>query len=270
MQQPRAVDFLIQALTHDRLSHAYIVRGTPVGAQPLVQALAVALFCPQGGCQHCSVCEQVVTETYPDLFTLRAAEDSKSGIIRLKQIEALVQKTLLPPVQSRLQVFVIENAEAMNTEASNALLKTLEEPSTQSLFLLVTPHVQRLLPTIRSRAQILPMNTEVQHADQAGFLQWADMAQVRHEEQKQAIISQLLTRNQQDLILQLQLLQRACWQEALVHFRAQPSQRTLVYAQQLLQLFDTASEQLLAHGNTKLVVDFFCHDFFRLRGVRSR
>jgi hypothetical protein len=209
-------------------------------------------------------------DTYPDLSCVRAAEDSKSGIIRLKQIEALVQKTLLPPVQSPLQIFVIENAEAMNTEASNALLKTLEEPSTQSLFLLVTLHVQRLLPTIRSRAQILPMNTEAPPVEQSGFLQWSDLAQVRNEDQKQAIIAQLLTRSQQDLIMQLQSLQRACWQEALNHFRTQPSQRTLQYAQQLLQLFDVAIEQLLAHGNTKLVVDFFCHDFFRLRGIRAR
>ena len=90
---------------------------------------------------------------------VRGEGEGRHPRIKLKQIHQLIAQVSLPPVQSEYQVFIVHHAENMQKESSNALLKTLEEPASNSIIILLTPYIERILPTIRSRTQILSLAT---------------------------------------------------------------------------------------------------------------
>ncbi|PIQ24198.1 hypothetical protein COW36_10275 [bacterium (Candidatus Blackallbacteria) CG17_big_fil_post_rev_8_21_14_2_50_48_46] len=274
--QPLAVAFFKQVLRSGRLSHAYLLKGQPLLASPLVMALAQTLFCPQGGCTQCHTCLAVTQETWPDLHWIRTSADAKSPILKLAQIKKLIEQVNLPPVQSAVQIFVIEHAENMNTESGNALLKTLEEPASNSLILLVSPYPARVLPTLRSRSQQvilqLPESQVLKPEDEA-FWSWEQLEQTTSVEAQLALYKYLESLNRQSLILQLQFFQKECWERLRSHLKHKPSLALLRRSQAYLSLFERTLETVAAYGNTKLALEFFCQDFVRLRrqqSVRSR
>lgn len=138
------------------LPHALLLSG-PAYSGKLNFALAFAeyLLCldPQKdqACGQCQSCHWVGVGSHPDLFLIQPLEDSR--IIKIDQIRQLVQDIVKTTQQEHYRIVVIEPAEAMNIAAANALLKTLEEPSSQVIFILVC-HDRTLLPqTIQSRCQ---------------------------------------------------------------------------------------------------------------------
>ena len=161
-----------------RLPHAILLAGpSGLGKSAFARRLAYGLVCPAPGesadaCGRCSACRQARAGSHPDLQIVMPEEAGKR--IRIDAIRGLTEKSVLSVRDTGHRVFIIEPADSMNRSAANALLKTLEEPSSRTLLILVTSHPDRLAATIRSRCQMLnfriPEPTEVRSwlTDQTG------------------------------------------------------------------------------------------------------
>ncbi|MDD3653187.1 MAG: DNA polymerase III subunit delta' [Desulfotomaculaceae bacterium] len=150
------VKTLINAVTNDRVAHAYLFTG-PEGVGKATSALAFtrALLCSSssGGdaCGSCQGCRQLIHSNHPDFYRLGPVGLS----IKIEQIRELQRKIKFRSYKGGRQVFLIEQAETMTAEAANCLLKTLEEPPIGTVLILLSARPQALLPTIISRCQQL-------------------------------------------------------------------------------------------------------------------
>ena len=141
-----------------QLPHALLLAGpSGVGKRRFARALGYALLCqsPREGlaCGECKSCALLQAQTHPDFLWLAPEESGKA--IKVDQVRQLVETLAQTAQQGGSKIVVVEPAEAMNRNAANALLKTLEEPSGRALLLLIADAPGRLLPTIRSRCQRL-------------------------------------------------------------------------------------------------------------------
>jgi len=141
-----------------RLAHAYLLSGPKgVGINEFAKDAAQVALCKepiQGqACEHCSSCHLFKSEQHPDFFELRRLEGKKD--ISVDQVRSLIYKLNETSHQGGYKVTWVDGVEYLNQSAFNALLKTLEEPAPQTLFLLTTHQVDRLPATIRSRCQQL-------------------------------------------------------------------------------------------------------------------
>ncbi len=99
-------------------------------------------------CGTCAACARIARAVHPDVIVV---EPDDKGSIKIDPIRAVVDRTAFRPFEGRLRVVIIDQADAMVGPAQNALLKTLEEPPSASMFLLLTARPDALLPTVRSR-----------------------------------------------------------------------------------------------------------------------
>lgn len=163
-------DSLWQAHRLDRLPHALLFAGPRgVGKRLLVRCLAQSLLCTnpteQGNaCHRCRECHLFSTGTHPDFHAIGPDDAGKSREIKVEVIRELVRSESLTSNRGSYKIVALAPAEAMNTAAANALLKTLEEPSSGTLLCLVAENPGDLPATIRSRCQIqripVPSRTE--------------------------------------------------------------------------------------------------------------
>jgi DNA polymerase-3 subunit delta' len=167
--QNNAVEWLTRAYQADRLPHGLIFAGPiGVGKATTARALAALMLCerPTGvkACGQCSACVAFEAGNHPDYHVVTKEliryhdKTGKSKGIDLS-IHVLRPELLEPAsrksVMGRAKVFVIEQAESMNPQAQNALLKTLEEPAGRTAIILLTDQPGALLPTINSRCQLV-------------------------------------------------------------------------------------------------------------------
>ena len=141
-----------------QLPHALLMAGPPaVGKRHFARAFAHAMLCfsKRDGfaCGECKACQLLAVQSHPDLIWLAPEEAGKA--VKIDQIRQTVAAMAQTAQQGGVKVVVIEPAEAMNRNAANALLKTLEEPTRDTFLLLVSDAPGRLLPTLRSRCQRL-------------------------------------------------------------------------------------------------------------------
>jgi DNA polymerase-3 subunit delta' len=143
-----------------RLPHALLLAGPAgLGKRGFAQALAARALCRTASgddlaCGECRACAQIAAGTHPDLLTvsLELRDDGKLRTeITIDQIRALGARLSLTPQLDGLQLALIDPADALNDHAANALLKTLEEPSADTVIVLVSDQPSRLPATIRSR-----------------------------------------------------------------------------------------------------------------------
>ena len=154
VDQPRVRDFLATVLAEGRLSHAYLFVGPPgSGKHEAAEALAKCVVCPSGGDGTCDECRRVSHRTHPDVRWLVPA--SASGYL-VDQVRELIEDAGLAPVRATSKIYVLERAELLRGGAANALLKTLEEPPENTMFILCGRVVDAMLPTIVSRCQQVP------------------------------------------------------------------------------------------------------------------
>lgn len=135
-------------------AHAYLLHGPAgIGKRQFAEHLRARLLCllPQDGfaCGRCKGCLLLAAGTHPDSFTLEPEEADKA--IKVDQVRELVDFVVQTAQLGGRKVILLEPAEAMNINAANALLKSLEEPSGDTVLLLISHQPSRLLPTIKSR-----------------------------------------------------------------------------------------------------------------------
>lgn len=151
--QSGAVEILKAALESGRIAHAYLFNGPRgVGKRLTATVFARALNCQAGSgkpCDRCIACQKAVNGNHPDLMYLRPEGNS----FRIEQVRALQKSVYAKVYEGMHKVYVIEDAHKATIQASNSLLKTLEEPPPGCVFILVTENPQALPPTILSRCQ---------------------------------------------------------------------------------------------------------------------
>ncbi len=146
----------LQQFQQGRLPHALLFSGAPgIGKFRLAESFAQLLLCaqPVGGlpCGECDGCHLSTAGTHPDYHAL--SPEAGSHVIKIDQVRRLVEFCARTAHHGGARVALIAPAEALNRNAQNALLKTLEEPGDGLLLLLVSHQPSLLLPTIRSRCQ---------------------------------------------------------------------------------------------------------------------
>ncbi len=148
---------LERAVATGRVAHAYVFEGPAgVGKRGAAHGLAMALNCavePGQGCGACDVCRRIDADIHPDVPSF--GPSGPGGQIVVEDIKAMVALARSRPHEAPARVVVVDDADAMNPNAANGLLKTLEEPLPGNHVVLCTTAAERLLPTIRSRAQRL-------------------------------------------------------------------------------------------------------------------
>jgi len=160
----RAKALLARALTRGALNPSLIFAGpSGLGKASLAYRLAAALQCEAPApwaCGECGPCRKVIRGTHPDIREITIGVDEKTGrpkkeIVVGQMRESVLAPLALPPYEGKKLVFLVDPAEALNTESQNALLKSLEEPPSYAQFLLITANPAGLLPTVRSRCQVV-------------------------------------------------------------------------------------------------------------------
>jgi len=151
------LDLVAAAAARSSLPPSVIFAG-PDGVGKRTSALALAQFVnclapqPNDACGTCASCTRIARLVHADVLVV---EPGDTGVIKVDQIREVVERTGYRPFEGRRRVVIIDDADAMLSEAQNALLKTLEEPPSSSMFVLVTSRPDELLPTVRSRCQRL-------------------------------------------------------------------------------------------------------------------
>ena len=151
--QEHVTETLANAIKNDRVAHAYIFSGARgVGKTTAARILAKALNCVKGPtaepCGVCDSCREIAAGTSLDVIEIDAA--SNRGIDQIRELRDMVRYA---PASSRSKVVILDEAHMLTSEASNALLKTLEEPPDRVIFVMATTEPENLEDTIRSRSQ---------------------------------------------------------------------------------------------------------------------
>ena len=151
------IEHLQNAITMGKVSHAYIFNGPDKsGKKMLAEAFAMTLQCEKGGsspCGECHSCRQAVSHNQPDIIYV---QHEKPNTLSVDDIRTQVNHDIeVKPYASPYKIYIIDEAEKMNVQAQNALLKTIEEPPAYAVILLLTTNADLFLPTIRSRCVML-------------------------------------------------------------------------------------------------------------------
>lgn len=146
-------EHLQNAIRTGKVSHAYILNGPDYsGKKMLAEAFAMTLQCEKkgiDGCKECHSCKQAINRNQPDIIYV---SHEKPNTISVDDIRKQVKDDVeIKPYSSPYKVYIIDEAEKMNIQAQNALLKTIEEPPAYVVILLLTTNADAFLPTIRSR-----------------------------------------------------------------------------------------------------------------------
>lgn len=147
------IEHLQNAISMDKVSHAYILNGPEKsGKMMIAEAFAQTLQCEAGGkepCMECHSCKQAMTKNQPDIIYLR---HEKPNTISVDDIRTQINNDIVvKPYSSKRKIYIVDEAEKMNPQAQNALLKTIEEPPAYAVLLLLTTNADTFLPTILSR-----------------------------------------------------------------------------------------------------------------------
>lgn len=156
-----AVGSLQRAVEADTVSHAYLFTGPPgVGKTTLALRLAAALLCEreevsERPCGACRACRLVASGNHPDLHVV--ASEHVGANLKIDQVRDLTHRLTMTPVEGRRQVAVLRRFQEATPSAANALLKTLEEPPSDVVLVVLAREADLLLPTIVSRCQHIPL-----------------------------------------------------------------------------------------------------------------
>lgn len=171
-----AVRALASSIAADRAAHAYLLTGVHgIGKSTLARTFAQALQCARENrpCGECNSCQKIARGSHPDVRMVEGVpvgfkfdertpvpprtNDRERRILKIEQIRVLQRDLSLSPFEGRYKVVILRRFEEANEEASNAFLKTLEEPPSHVQIVLTARDASLLLPTIISRCQVLAL-----------------------------------------------------------------------------------------------------------------
>jgi DNA polymerase III subunit delta' len=138
------------------MSHAWLFTGPPgSGRSNAARAFAAALQCKSGGCGQCTACRTSLSGAHPDVTLVRTELLS----IGVDEVRELVRRAAMSPTLGGWQVIVIEDADRVTERGADALLKSIEEPATRTVWILCAPTPEDVVATIRSRCRLLTLQT---------------------------------------------------------------------------------------------------------------
>jgi DNA polymerase-3 subunit delta' len=156
--QPKVVQLLENSLKKDRLSHAYLFEGEK-GTYKHETAVYFAqmLLCTgeEIPCQKCHNCRRIKNKTHPNVYFIEPIKN----IIRKQQIIDLQKEFSKTSIEKGPKIYIIKNIEKININAANSLLKFLEEPYPNTYAILTTENINKILPTIISRSQVVQFSS---------------------------------------------------------------------------------------------------------------
>ena len=151
--QEQIKEHLQNAISAKKISHAYIINGEKSsGKEFIARVFAMTLQCEKGGtepCQECHSCKQALSDNQPDIIYV---SHEKPNTISVDDIRTQLNNDIvIKPYSSKHKIYIVDEAEKMNQQAQNALLKTIEEPPAYAFFILTAEQPDSLLQTVRSR-----------------------------------------------------------------------------------------------------------------------
>lgn len=154
-----ASKIITNSIRRDRVSHAYLIQGARgTGKEAIALLLAKSLFCEAKidvePCHICNACKRITSRNHPDVHFIEP--DGKS--IKIEQIKALQKEFTYSGLESNRKVYIIQAADTLTLNAANRLLKFLEEPSQKTTAIMLTENGQSIIPTIRSRCQLIDLH----------------------------------------------------------------------------------------------------------------
>ena len=166
--QPRVAELLNRAVVSGRVSHAYLFVGAPgSGKTETAWALAASVICENGGDGSCDECRRVARKTHPDVHVY--SPGSATGYL-VDQVREIISDVSLAPIRAQRKVYIVQSAERLSASSANALLKTLEEPPQSAVFILIARTADAVLPTIRSRCQVVSFELLAPDAAMRGLM----------------------------------------------------------------------------------------------------
>ncbi|WP_455719468.1 DNA polymerase III subunit delta' [Agathobacter sp.] len=155
------IEHLQNAISMGKVSHAYILNGPDLsGKMMIAEAFARALQCEAHGtegCGECKSCRQADDHNHPDIIYVKHEKPNNISVDDIRT--QLNNDIVIKPYSSKYKVYIVDEAEKMNQQAQNALLKTIEEPPAYAVIMLLTTNADSFLQTIRSRCITLNMKS---------------------------------------------------------------------------------------------------------------
>ena len=169
--QEKPKQIIKKAIQGNSLAHTYLFYGQEsIGKKKVAIELAKSLNCISSKkgdpCDKCSSCQKIESKIHPDFFfvePLKNTPTAREAVIKIEAIRELQRKLAYHPYEGKAKIAIIDDADRMNLQAANSFLKTLEEPPSTTILILISSHPFKLLPTIISRCQTIqfqPLNPE--------------------------------------------------------------------------------------------------------------
>ena len=158
--QEKAISFLIKSLKENKILSSYLFIGSEgIGKKLTAIEIAKSINCINlnnnfEACDKCITCRKIDKQSHPDLKIIQPIKDS----VTIGQIREMCREINLKPFESNKSIYIVDQAEDMTIEASNCLLKTIEEPPDYAVIILICKNLNSVLPTIISRCQIINFN----------------------------------------------------------------------------------------------------------------
>ena len=147
------IEHLQNAISMGKVSHAYIINGPQLsGKMMIAEAFARALQCEKegtDGCGECKSCHQADDHNHPDIIYVSHEKPNNISVDDIRT--QLNNDIVIKPYSSKYKIYIVDEAEKMNQQAQNALLKTIEEPPAYAVIMLLTTNADSFLQTILSR-----------------------------------------------------------------------------------------------------------------------
>lgn len=227
-----------------------------VGKKDMALVMAKAMNCQQkkdDACEACASCRAINRRNFPDIMELSPIRD----VIRIDQMRILKQTAYFRPMVAKKRVFIVEDAEKMTDEASNSLLKILEEPPHFSYIILITQNPYMIIPTIKSRCQVLTFS-RVSRENIEKVL-----TEKGYEEEKAKIISLLMRGNLKQAINleweEIQARRRQTWQFFLSLIK---EENTSLFLKNFSSTRAVAKEEL---SKVLEILSSFCRDLILIK-----
>ena len=268
---PDAADALRRAFTQDRMPHALLLEASPARAKAVAQRLAQAAVClseEERPCGVCTECVRAQAGSHPDILTLDGDEDPRA--FPVDAVRAVRAAAYVKPNEARCKVFVLLGVQNMSEISQNALLKILEEPPENVLFLLTASSAAALLPTVLSRVQTVSPGDEALSGDWGRAEEIARAVSASGEAELLFLTAdgvkdraQLKSWMRQFLFLLRDALARRSGGEACLSGRREAAEALggSLTRQSLTAMIDRTEEALAAlerNANTALLVTWWC------------